>query len=336
VTSGRFIELATHGGCSRKVNAIRLEGLLEELELEQGWADAALIEIGGSTLATTVDIVLPMIDDPATFGEIVVAHVLSDLYATGATPVFGVNVLGAPEKLVHDASIREMLTSAKRSLERAGAKLLGGHSIESKELFFGLSATGWLRETAFTHDGARVGDQLVLTKPLGTSIASWAWRKNRAPLTAHADVVAGMRELNATAGDLLAEAGAHACTDVSGFGLAGHLHNLLAASDVSARVFVDALPRYESTRHAATAGCTGSRLLHLNEDYVLGKVTWPDGDPSHTTKLYVYDAQVSGGLLAAVAEEAIGGLLSRAAEERTPMFVIGRFEAGDRGRMLFE
>ncbi len=332
-SDSRFIDWSEHGGCLRKIDGLRLDALIENLDLAKPWADAAEFDAPGGGMAATVDIVLPMIDDPALFGEIVVAHVLSDLYAVGSTPVAGVNILGVPENIpVTDDALQEMLGAAAKCVREAGAVLLGGHSIENQQLFFGMTALGVSGRSPMGHTGAMVGDRIVLTKPLGTSVATLHWKVNKAPVEDFDDVVAGMRELNADAASLLMSAGVRACTDITGYGLAGHLHNLLVGSQVSARLNVSALPRYPSTDRIPPDN-GGTRLLHANEDYVRGYCEFAvDADP--TARLYIFDAQVSGGLIAAVPEEKLDRLQRAASDAGHPVWDVGVIADGPAGEVV--
>jgi selenide,water dikinase len=332
-SDARFIDWSEHGGCSRKIDGLRLDALIENLDLARPWADAAEVDALQGALAATVDIVLPMIDDPALFGEIVVVHVLSDLYAVGAKPIAGLNVLGVPEGIpVADESLQEMLGGAARRLRQAGATLLGGHSIENEQLFFGLTALGESAQAPMGHTGAHIGDRLVLTKPLGTSVATLHWKINNAAVDEFGDVVAGMRESNAAASEMLRAAHVQACTDVTGYGLAGHLHNLLVGSGVAAQVNLADLPRYRSTTDRVPTDGDGTRLLHANEDYVTGFCELPTAiDPA--MRLYLFDAQVSGGLVAAVPEADLGTLRRAADGAGQPIWDIGVISDGRAGEI---
>jgi selenide,water dikinase len=333
---GRFIDLAIHGGCSRKVGGIRLEELLKPLGGDGLWADAGLVEIDGLQLASTVDVVLPMIDDPTLFGQIVIAHVLSDIYAASAEPLFAVNVLGLPAgSPANDEPVREMLASAASALRACGAVLLGGHSIEHAELLYGLAATGRVVGAPLSPAGAQVGDVLVLTKPLGTSVATTVWKDDRAAITEFSDVVEGMTRTNSAAAELMRRAKARACTDVTGFGFLGHLHNLLRGSGVAARVDCRAVPRYESTIRWAATKERGTRLLEANEDFVFAHVHIENSTAGEETgRLFLYDAQVSGGLLGAVPPQSLA-LLARAAEElEQPYWQVGVIQEGVAGDIV--
>lgn len=182
------------------------------------------------------------------------------------------------------------------------------------------------------HAGAHIGDRLVLTKPLGTSVATLHWKINNAAVEDFGDVVAGMRESNATASDLLRAAQVQACTDVTGYGLAGHLHNLLVGSGVAARISLNDLPRYRSTTDRIPTDSEGTRLLHANEDYVTGYCELPTVmDPA--MRLYLFDAQVSGGLVAAVPEADLDALQRAADDAGQSLWNIGVITDGRAGEI---
>ncbi len=332
----RFIDWADHSGCSQKVDGVRLASLLEGLPMSEPWADAAGFSIDDVELAGSTDLVLPMIDDPCLFGEIVVAHVLSDLYAVGAQPLVGLNLLATP-KYAWSASeiLREMLSRAAQKLRSEGGSLIGGHTIENEQLLFGLAVIGRATDRAMNLTGCRVGDHLILTKPLGTSIATAAWKYQGAELWSFRDVITGQLETNRKSSQLLLSAAVQGCTDVTGYGFAGHLHNLLRASDVAAQIRLADLPRYPSTELVAGLNDAGSRLLEGNEDFLLGRIEWSQGVPSVATRSYVLDSQVSGGLLAAVPEQNVDRLLQRGLEEGQEMWDVGTVTDGRTGVITF-
>ncbi len=312
----RFIHYAEHGGCAAKLEADRLTGLLDSLSGSGGWSDAGIAEVDGMAFASSVDVVLPMIDDPALFGRIVVTHVLSDLYAVGAEPVFALNVLAVPKLKAGsedsgrteedleavreiDANVATMLAAADACLRELGVASVGGHTLKLEALIFGLAATGKLPAARrISNAEARPGDLIVLTKPLGTSIATKCWKGNRQVRESFEDVVAGMLTSNKAASEAMLETARCSCTDVTGFGLLGHLKNMLTASGTSAVLRVDDIPIYESVRAAIRPG-QSTRIFDSNMRFVGEQV---DGISSLTPEqqLLLVDAQISGGLLVAV------------------------------------
>jgi selenide,water dikinase len=331
----RFIDLAQHGGCSRKVDGLRLEQLLNPTQPAGVWLDAGSVVVSNTTFTATVDVVLPMIDDPALFGKIVVAHVLSDIYAAGAEPIFAMNILGLPgDGPSDDPPIREMLASAADMISSCGAMLLGGHSIENRELLFGLSATGKVVDRSLSPRGANPGDVVVVTKPLGTGIATILWKDNKARIQDFEDVVDGMTNTNERAARVLSAAGATSCTDVTGYGLMGHLHNMLRASKRGAEIDVSALPAYLSIEEWIDDQVRGTRLLEANEDFVLGVIEMQDGNEiSHLQRLLLFDAQVSGGLLATIPPGNMDRLNTVANELNQRYWEVGVITAPHTGRI---
>ncbi len=334
----RFIDLAHHGGCSQKCDAARLSRLLAPFTHTSGalGPDAGLTQVGERVLASSVDVVLPMVDDPALFGRIVTAHVLSDLYAVGASPLFGLNVLGLPGTAVGginsevDERIREMLSAANEALEDEGATCAGGHTISFDVLFFGMAVTGEVsKKGGIGHGNAQAGDCLVLTKPLGVSVATKAWKMTDLPPEAFPDVLEGMLCSNRTASKAMLTLDRCACTDISGFGLLGHLHNLLVASGVAATVNVDSIPVYATARDRITAD-SATRILDPNlafvDPFVSNLAQLDEAD-----RLLLADAQISGGLLVAVARSDVAGYLAALREGGGEGWIIGDVIEGGAG-----
>jgi selenide,water dikinase len=354
----RFIDYAKHGGCSAKLDAPRLRRLLEPLPGGvPGFADAGVAETAGHRFASSVDVVLPMIDDPTVFGQIVVVHVLSDLYAVGAEPVFALNVLAVPKvpeededgnripdglrragEAAIDADVQTMLLAADSALEGKGIARVGGHSLLLDGLIFGLAATGVLPAGGgVSNDSAQPGDLLVLTKPVGTSIATKSWKGDEAERKDFEDVVQGMLRSNESASAAMSGLQRCACTDVTGFGLMGHLHNMLLASGVAATVDFRSVPVYESVRSAMPSIEPGhnTRIYDSNRDFVIESVhnlyALTEWD-----KLLFFDAQISGGLLLAISPGETDGYLAALAAGGDEGWVIGEVVTGTPGEITIE
>ena len=251
--------------------------------------DAGVVRLGdGRLLVQTLDFFPPIVDDPSDFGAIAAANALSDVYAMGGTPLTAMNVLVWPEGL---EGLDEVLLAGQAVVAEAGAMLVGGHSVKGREPLFGLSVTGLVSEDElWTLQGARPGDALVLTKPLGTGIVCTGVKRDLASEDAEAAVIASMRGLNR-----VRARGVHAATDVTGFGLLGHAWELAEASGV--QLHFDRLPLLPETRALLDAGCvTGGGKRNLaNYGQVL-----TGGEPWEVAVLA--DPQTSGGLLLAVAD----------------------------------
>jgi selenide, water dikinase len=294
--------------------------------------DAAVFSLAPDrALVATVDFFTPIVDDPAAWGAIAVANALSDIYAMGATPLFGLNLVGWPRELPFDV-LGEVLRGAAEVAKRAGCLILGGHSIDSAEPTFGMSVIGEVHpDRMLTNAGACVGDVLVLTKPLGTGILATALKRDALLETGMADAVRSMTTLNDGASRAALKVGVSAATDVTGFGLIGHLTGILEASKVAAEIAFEALPILPHAKNLASRGVVpGGTQRNLE---AATNVDWaPELSPAD--RYICVDAQTSGGLLLAVPAENEAALLAALKEERTPAaVVIGRVVAGKPGRL---
>jgi selenide,water dikinase len=337
----RFIDLAIHGGCSKKLGANELQVLLSGLAAAQSsikpqsfssWLDFGRFDLGEKALISNVDVILPMVLSPADFGEIAVAHILSDIYASGATPLFALNILGIAEGMnSDDEAILEMLISASKKLEIQNVTLVGGHTIgEQADFYYGLAAVGIIdKEKIVTNEGASVGDALILTKPLGTSVASVNWRRNPHHYNKFQDVIVGMKQLNNVASKEMLHYHATACTDITGFGFLGHTHNLLKASRVSATIHSAKIPVYESIRPYVSQEC-GTRMLGKNFEYVKNHVEFQVGF-SPLLEVILFDAQVSGGLLVSLPSSDADSFVTSLKNKGVDGVIIGEITKGDPG-----
>jgi selenide,water dikinase len=280
----------------------------------------------------TVDFFTPIVDNPADWGAIAAANALSDIYAMGATPLFALNLVGWPRDQVPLEMLGEVLRGAAAVAQRAGCLLLGGHSIDAVEPTFGMTAIGEVHpDRMLTNAGACVGDILVLTKPLGTGILSTALKRDALLEGGMAEAVRSMTTLNDGAARAALRVGVSAATDVTGFGLLGHLGNMLEASKVAAELSFEALPILPHARSLAARGVVpGGTERNLS---ALELVEW--GPDLNTADRYLcVDAQTSGGLLLAVPPEHEAALVAALQEERTPaVAVIGRIVAGLPGQI---
>jgi selenide,water dikinase len=296
--------------------------------------DAAVFRLAADrAIVATVDFFTPIVDDAYDFGRIAAANAFSDVYAMGATPLFGLNLVGWPRHTLPLALLGDVLRGAADVSREAGAFILGGHSIDDPEPKFGMVAIGEAHpDRLVTNAGARAGDALVLTKPIGTGVLATALKRDLADGAALAPAVAAMTTLNAGAARAVAAVGARAATDVTGFGLLGHLHQLLAASGVAADIEAAAVPLFAGARELVGQGAVpgGTRR---NIEALQGLVDFgPTVD--EPTRILLADAQTSGGLLIAVAVERRDALLDALAREATPArAVIGRVTAGPAGRI---
>jgi selenide,water dikinase len=270
--------------------------------------DAAVFRIAPDrALIATVDFFTPIVDDPATWGAIAATNALSDIYAMGGRPLFCLNLVGWPRETLSLDLLGEVMRGAAEVALRAGCPMVGGHSIDDPEPKFGLAVIGEGHpERLLLNSGARPGDALVLTKPIGTGILTTALKRERLTEGDLAEAIRSMTTLNDTAARLAVAHGAHAGTDVTGFGLLGHLGNILRASAVGAEVVFSAVPLFPGTLALAAEGMVpGGTVRNL-------KAVEADWDPalSEAERLLCADAQTSGGLLVAVPQERAAPLLA--------------------------
>ena len=259
---------------------------------------------GGKALVQTVDFFTPIVDDPYVYGQIAAANALSDVYAMGGEPLTALAIAGFPRKgLGHDV-IQAIFRGGFDKLREAGVSLLGGHTVQDTEVKFGYAVTGAVDpDRILSNKGARPGDVLFLTKPLGTGIVATAIKFGRAPETVIAATVRSMMTLNRSAAEALrpfSRKSVRACTDITGYGLIGHASELAAASSVTVQIASGSVPVIEGVQALVRRNRTGGG--DTNKDYFGGRVKAARGLDSNIVALF-YDPQTSGGLLVAVAEQ---------------------------------
>jgi selenide,water dikinase len=281
-------------------------------------------------LVATVDFFTPIVDDAAAWGAIAVANALSDIYAMGATPLFGLNLVGWPRERLPFEVLGDVLRGAGEVAARARCLVLGGHSIDAVEPTFGMAVMGEVHpDRMLTNAGACVGDVLVLTKALGTGILATALKRDALIESGMAEAVRSMTTLNDGAARAALKVGVSAATDVTGFGLIGHLTGMLEASKVAAELAFDAIPLLPHAKNLASRGVIpGGTQRNLE---AADRVEWA-ADVSPADRLLLADAQTSGGLLLAIRAEHEAALLAALREENTPVAaVIGRIVGGTPG-----
>jgi selenide,water dikinase len=289
--------------------------------------DAGVFLLDGLALVGTVDFITPVCDEPARFGRIAAANSLSDVYAMGGRPLFALNLCCFPGAGVPDGVFAAILEGSAAALLEAGAALLGGHSVQDDELKFGLCVIGRADpDRLLTNAGARPGDRLVLTKPLGTGVLINAVKLDRMEAEGLEPALRQMERLNDTASALALEHGAHAATDVTGFGLAGHALGLARASAAGLRVSFDRLPVYEAfyglVERGVTTGCTRANTRHT-------AAAFEDGRGLKPAELeLLHDPQTSGGLLLSVPPQSSGPLLEALLQSGHTAAEIGEVLAG--------
>ncbi|KPK08933.1 MAG: hypothetical protein AMS20_01310 [Gemmatimonas sp. SG8_28] len=298
--------------------------------------DAAVYRIADDrAVVATIDFFTPIVDDAYTFGAIAAANALSDLYAMGATPLFALNMVAWPRDPEILALVGDAVRGAADKMREAGGFILGGHSIEDTEPKLGLVAVGEANpDQLLTNATARPGDHLVLTKPIGTGVLSTALKRQSIDEAGMEDAIRSMMTLNAGALDAARRVGkaVHAATDVTGFGLLGHLHAMLAASGVAARVTAAAVPLFRTVRAHVAAGAVPGGTKR-NRDAAAEYTTWHDGTDAEVQVL-LCDAQTSGGLLLAIDGAAVSDLIGALRDEGTLASAdIGELIEGPPGRI---
>lgn len=264
--------------------------------------DAAVYRISDEVaVVLTADFFTPVVDDPYQFGRIAVTNALSDIYAMGAKPVLALNLVAYPSRTHSLDVLEEILRGGADQAAAAGVSIAGGHSIDDPEPKYGLCVLGIVNPGAvLSNAGARVGDKLILTKPIGTGIITTAIKHDAAPAEVASEAIRVMTTLNAAAAEAVVKSGANACTDVTGFGLLGHLHEMVAASGVGAVVHIHDVPLIDGVRELLALdeapGGTYTNRDHLN---VEDAVAWGE-NVDEQDQLALCDAQTSGGLLISV------------------------------------
>lgn len=270
--------------------------------------DAAVYRLdGGLALVSTVDFFTPVVDDPKSYGRIAAANALSDVYAMGGKPVLALNLLCFSEDMISKATANSILKGGEEKLDEAGVMIGGGHSIEDKELKYGLCVSGIVRpDRIVRNSGSRVGDAIVLTKPLGIGLMTTGLKHGLLKRPAIRKVTRVMEDLNEAACRVMTRIGVNACTDITGFGLLGHLSEVAAASRVDMEIEYGSIPvmseAYDMLKAEAIAGG-----LWTNKAYVSPRVSTVGLSDSMANVLY--DPQTSGGLLMTLPEARVDALL---------------------------
>ncbi len=273
-------------------------------------------------LVQTVDFFTPIVDDPYTFGQVAVANALSDVYAMGGCPLTAMNIVGFPKDKLDLSVLGDILRGGQDKLREAEVALVGGHSIADPELKFGVSVTGVVHpDQLWTNLGARAGDRVVLTKPLGTGIVNTALKAKQASAEAVTASIDTMRALNRDAAEIAREFDPHACTDVTGFGLVGHAVEMLDASGLCLRIDTEALPRLPEVDRYSNQGLMPGGL-HRNRDFYKERIRVEQGVAQEMLDL-VFDPQTSGGLLIAVAPQDAETMVARMNTRGVSAAIIG-------------
>jgi selenide, water dikinase len=247
-------------------------------------------------LVQTVDFITPISDDPYVFGQVAAANALSDVYAMGGRPITALNLCCFPGSGIENSVLEEILKGGLEKIHEAGAVLLGGHTVKDDELKYGLSVTGVVHPKKFvTNRGAQPGDAVVLTKPIGSGVIIGGVRSGKLPGDVLQRVISDMVTLNKTACEAMLQFETHACTDVTGFGLAGHCIGVARASSLRVRLYTRRVPHYPEALELIREGAS-TRMTPLNRDLVAGEIS-RDASVTPEEEGLFFDPQTSGGLL---------------------------------------
>ncbi len=339
----KLTQLVRNAGCASKISPADLDAVLGRLPAVEDPAvisglaaadDAAIYRISDDLfLVQTVDVFTPCVDDPRLFGKICAANCLSDIYAMGGQPRTALSVLAFPSEKLPGEIIYQMLAGAMEVFKEAGVALVGGHSVKDDEIKLGFAITGVIDPAvAAALDKPKAGDLLVLTKPLGTGVLAFCQQIGRAQPRGMAAAEASMSILNKAAAEAMTEAGASACTDITGFGLFAHLMRMLRPSGLGAEIFAGALPAFDGTMDALRQGVIPG-AIERNREYV-GDALHVAPDVDEASINLGFDAQTSGGLLIAVAPERLETLRQSLARRGAGYFVIGKIADGAAGQIL--
>jgi len=265
-------------------------------------------------IVLSLDFFTPIVDDPYTFGQIAAANSLSDIYAMGGNPITAMNIICFPVNTMDISILQDILKGGLNKMREAGVLLVGGHSVEDNELKYGLSVTGTIHpEKVTSNKGAKVGDKLILTKPLGTGIINTAVKRGKADEKSIHGSVACMIGLNKTASEVMVDVGVHACTDVTGFGLLGHACEMIEEEDVGMVIYSSKVPILSGTEAYAAMGMIPGGTVR-NRDFRISMIERP-AETSDERLFILFDAQTSGGLLIAVPRQKARILLERLHQE---------------------
>jgi selenide,water dikinase len=317
------------GDLSRALAALPVKTDPRLLVGRETFDDAGVFRLSDDlALVQTVDFFAPIVDDPFDFGQIAAANALSDVYAMGGQPLTALNIVAFPTKDLPLDVLGQILAGGQEKVHEAGALVVGGHTVIDTELKYGLAVTGRAHpDFLLTNAGARAGDLLVLTKPIGNGILATAGKRGKLSAESQRAMLEGMKALNGAASRAALAVGCRCATDITGFGLLGHLSHIARASKVSIRLSVADIPLLPGVREAVLSGFVTDGAKR-NAEYLRELVKWDKG--SEEERAILYDPQTSGGLVACISPARAHDYLSRVAGSA----VIG--EITERGEVAIE
>lgn len=296
--------------------------------------DAGVIKVNDElALVQTVDFFTPIVDDPYTYGQIAAANSLSDVYAMGGRPFSALNIVGFPKDLFPLEVLADILAGGNDKAAEAGIPIVGGHTIADQELKYGLAVTGFVHpDKIITNAGARPGDVLILTKPIGTGTITTLLKAGKGSDELVKTVCDVMARLNRDAAEACQRIGVNACTDITGFGLMGHAYEMAHGSGVSFELDYNSIPviagAIDTVKKGAVPGGTKANQLYVGDYAVLGPAIG-----KHERNL-LFDPQTSGGLLIAVEEDKANQLFNELVDSGHDAAIIGSVSAGSPGRII--
>jgi selenide,water dikinase len=339
-------KLVENAGCASKINQEDLKKVLSGLPKitnprvlvnADTCDDAGVFKINDKlALVQSVDVFTPNVDDPYTFGEIAAANSLSDIYAMGGTPLTALSIIGFPIETLSYKLMNKMLQGGMNKMKEAGVMVIGGHSIKDNEVKFGFAVTGEVNpKKIITNDKAKPGDVLVLTKPIGTGVVGFASQIDKASPSTLKTVSKSMTELNKIASGVMAEMGVTTATDVTGFGLAGHLSEIVLQSGVTADIYFDRIPVFNGVLALVKKGVV-SGGVERNREYASQYVIARDGINEEMQAVF-YDPQTSGGLLISIDGDRGKELVSRLKKKGVKQaVVIGKITSKSKGKIVLK
>ena len=298
------------GDLSRALAALPLKSDPRLLVGRETFDDAGVFRMSDDlALVQTVDFFAPIVDDPFDFGQIAAANALSDVYAMGGQPLTALNIVAFPTSDLPLDVLGKILAGGQEKVHEAGALIVGGHTVVDDELKYGLAVTGRAHPNfLLTNAAARAGDQLVLTKPIGNGILATAGKRGKLTPEAERVMIDTMKALNGAASRAALAVGSRCATDITGFGLLGHMSHIARASNVTLRVDLRSVPILSGVREAVRAGCTTDGAKR-NAEYLRDLVRWQKG--TDEDRAILHDPQTSGGLLVCISPSRTPDYLSR-------------------------
>lgn len=340
----KLTSLSTKGGCGCKIGPADLSEVIRMLppaepnpNLLVGLDtsdDAGVYKLTDDlALVQTLDFFTPIVDDPYSFGQIAAANALSDIYAMGGKPLTALNIVAFPISVLDKEILSDIMRGAGDKVKEAGATLVGGHSIDDKEPKFGLAVTGTVHpDKVRANAGAKPGDKLILTKPIGVGILTTSIKRSLLSEEEIDRVTTVMATLNKTAAEVMEPFNVHACTDVTGFGLLGHASEMAKGSQAGITIYKEQVPLLPRVRELAEQGVipggTKNNFAHLD-----GEVSFP-AQMDELDQLILCDAVTSGGLLISVSGDEAESLLAQLIEQGVEAALIGEVTDNQKGHIV--